>query len=158
MVVPNIDNLIENARLIQENPHSHSKLIRSLFDTDQINWRFQRTGHTSFFVFDTYMNVAMVVVCWILLAVAHYLIKDRKYQKKLLSMFYALTYRVHEISIFYISITTMLEWIYFEPSSTERWISLGLCLFFNLYFLVYEMYIYYDMINYPAARIGKKNY
>ncbi len=104
------------------------------------------------------MNVVMMVVCWILLAVAHYLIKDRAYQKKLLGMFYAMTHRVHEVAIFYISLTTMLEWIYFEPSSTERWISLGLCLLFNVYFLAYEMYIYYDMIKYPAARIGRKNY
>ena len=48
--------------------------------------------------------------------------------------------------------------MYFEPSSMERWISLGLCILFNIYFLAYELYIYYDMINYPLAQIGNKKY
>lgn len=73
-------------------------------------------------------------------------------------MFYSFTIKVHEVTIFYISLTTLLEWIYFDAASTERWISLGLCILFNVYFLFYELYIYYDMINYPTAHIGNKFY
>lgn len=29
---------------------------------------------------------------------------------------------------------------------------------FNVYFAIYELYIYYDMINYPLAEIGNKYY
>ena len=35
---------------------------------------------------------------------------------------------------------------------------MGFCIVFNLYFLAYEMYIYYDMINYPKAQIGNEHY
>jgi len=52
-------------------------------------------------------------------------------------MFYSFTIKVHEITIFYISLTTLLEWIYFDAASLERWISLGMCIFFNVYFLFY---------------------
>lgn len=73
-------------------------------------------------------------------------------------MFYSFTLKVHEITIFYISLSTLLEWIYFDAASVQRWISFGLCLLFNVYFLCYELYIYYDMINYPAAVIGNEKY
>jgi hypothetical protein len=33
-------------------------------------------------------------------------------------------------------------------------ISMIICVFFNVYFLIYELYIYYDMIKYPIAEIG----
>lgn len=53
-------------------------------------------------------------------------------------------------------ITSLLEWMYFNNDNTvERWLSFSLCVLFNIYFLVYELYIYYDMINYPVAVIGK---
>lgn len=43
----------------------------------------------------------------------------------------------------------ILEWIYFDAGSGERWISLGVCLFFTCYFVGYHLYIYYDMMKYP---------
>lgn len=131
---------------------------RTLFETSKINWRFLRTGHTSFFIFDTYINLFLMVLCWILLAISHYCIQLKNYKKRLISSFYSFTLKVHEISIFYISLATMLEWIYFDAASIERWMSFGFCILFNVYFLVYELYIYYDMINYPAAVIGNSRY
>jgi hypothetical protein len=32
------------------------------------------------------------------------------------------------------------------------------CAAFNVYFVIYELYIYYDMIKYPMAEIGNKSY
>lgn len=52
----------------------------------------------------------------------------------------------------------MLEWIYFDAASLQRWLSFGSCIFFNIYFLLYQLYIYYDMINYPSAVIGNEEY
>lgn len=127
---------------------------RTLFNTSKIDWRFRRTGYSSFFIFDTYNNIFMMVLCWILLAIAHYCIKHKIQHKKVMSAFYSFTLKVHEITIFYIGLSTLLEWIYFNAASFERWLSFGFCIFFNIYFLVYELYIYYDMINYPAAVIG----
>jgi hypothetical protein len=127
---------------------------RTLFDTSTIGWRFERTGHTSFFIYDTYINIFLMVLCWILLAIAHYCIKHKTTQKKIIGIFYSFTLKVHEITIFYISISTLLEWIYFDAASFQRWLSMGFCILFNVYFLIYELYVYYDMINYPAAAIG----
>lgn len=33
-----------------------------------------------------------------------------------------------------------------------------MCAVFNVYFVVYELYIYYDMLKYPLARIGNRLY
>lgn len=61
-VVPTVENQIRNA---QEVPPG-----RSLFSTDSMYWRFQRTGQTTFFIYDCYVPIFLLVVCWILLAVA----------------------------------------------------------------------------------------
>lgn len=50
-----------------------------------------------------------------------------------------------------------MEWLYFQ-SSLERYLSLSLCILANLYFIVYELYIYYDMMKYPSAVIGTEKY
>ena len=120
-----------------------------------MDWRFQRTGHTSFFIFDTYAQIFMIVLCWVLLLIGYCLNKKKPLLfKKHMGKFFTFVHKVHEISILYISITTLLEWIYFDASSLERWLSFGFCLLMNIYFLIYELYIYYDMIKYPAAVIG----
>ncbi len=54
-----------------------------------------------------------------------------------MAMFYSFLHKAHEISIFYISLSTLLEWMYFDAASSERWISFILCLVFNVYFLAY---------------------
>lgn len=92
------------------------------------------------------------------MAISHCCISHKLTQKKVQMAFYSFTLKVHEISIFYISLSTLLEWIYFDAASLQRWISFGLCMLFNFYFLCYELYIYYDMINYPAAAIGNEKY
>jgi len=48
--------------------------------------------------------------------------------------------------------------MYFDGSSLKRWISLFVCAIFNIYFVGYHLYIYYDMINYPLAVIGSDQY
>jgi hypothetical protein len=48
--------------------------------------------------------------------------------------------------------------MYFDGASFKRWISLAVCVLFNIYFVAYHLYIYYDMINYPLAVIGNDRY
>ena len=55
-------------------------------------------------------------------------------------------------------ITTILEWLYFDSSSWLRWTSLIVCIVILLYFLGYELYIYYDMFQYPHASINTRSY
>lgn len=58
----------------------------------------------------------------------------------------------------YIMLSTILEWLYFDSNYLERWLSLAFCIIVNVYFLIYELYIYYDMIKYPVAQIGNQKY
>lgn len=78
-----------------------------------------------------------MVLCWILLAISHYCIKHKLTQKRVLGAIYSFTLKIHEITIFYLSLGTLLEWIYFDARSIERWVSFGFCLLFNVYFLFY---------------------
>jgi hypothetical protein len=52
----------------------------------------------------------------------------------------------------------MMEWMYFDAASGSRWISFIICLTFTLYFVGFELYVYYDMIKYPEAFIGNELY
>jgi len=67
-------------------------------------------------------------------------------------------HKLHEAVILYVTTAMMLEWMYFDASSGERWFSLLICLLFTTYFVGYELYIYYDMIKYPEAFIGNARY
>jgi hypothetical protein len=67
-------------------------------------------------------------------------------------------HKIHEFAILYVTFAMMMEWIYFDAASTERWISLIICLVFTVYFVGYHLYIYYDMISYPEAVIGNEKY
>jgi len=49
-----------------------------LFDTSSVSWRFKRTGHTSFLIFDCYMNIFLIVLCWALVLIGQCIIKKKK--------------------------------------------------------------------------------
>jgi hypothetical protein len=50
---------------------SLSKDHRLLFDITSTPWRYQRTGHSSFFLYDAYIPIAVISFCWILLLLAY---------------------------------------------------------------------------------------
>ena len=51
---------------------------RRLFDLQTLPWRFQRTGMTSFFIYDVYIPILLMVVVWILGIVGRVLRKHYK--------------------------------------------------------------------------------
>ena len=71
---------------------------------------------------------------------------------------FSAVHKIHEFSLLYITMASIVEFIYFEPTSAQRYISAILCVAFNVYFVIYELYIYYDMLKYPLARIGNRLY
>lgn len=71
---------------------------------------------------------------------------------------YSAVHKVHEISLMYITMASIVEFTYFETTSLDRYVSAGVCLLFNVYFVAYELYIYYDMLNYPLTEIGNNLY
>lgn len=44
---------------------------RRLFDLTTISWRFQRIGQSSFFIYDVYMPLLLVLTCWVLALIAY---------------------------------------------------------------------------------------
>jgi len=71
---------------------------------------------------------------------------------------YSIFHKLHEITIFYLSMGLVLEWVYFDSTSTLRIISLIVCLLFNKYYLIYQLYVYYDLISYPTLQLGTEEY
>lgn len=120
-------------------------------------WRFQRTGQTSFFIYDCYMPVILIIFCWISLLIM-YKIKKTRWFTRHASKVYSAVHKVHEISLMYVTMASIVEFTYFETTSLDRFVSAGVCLLFNFYFVGYELYIYYDMMKYPLAEIGKNYY
>ncbi len=105
------------------------------------------------------MVIFLILFCWLLMIVGYCVNKHKPLLfKKHMGKFFTFMHKVHEISILYIMLHTLLEWLYFTTDSLERWLSLGFCLLINIYFLMYELYIYYDMIKYPVAMIGNEKY
>lgn len=120
-------------------------------------WRFQRTGQTSFFIYDCYMPVFLIILCWILLFIA-YKCQHMHWHARHAGKIFSATHKIHEISLLYILMASIVEFTYFETTSLQRFVSAGICAVFNLYFIIYELYIYYDMLKYPMAEIGNRLY
>ena len=53
---------------------------------------------------------------------------------------------------------SIVEFIYFEATSLQRIVSAVICVVVNVYYAIYHLYIYYDMLKYPMAEIGNKLY
>ena len=138
VVTQNIDSLLNTSRL----------LLKS--DGKPSLWRFTRTGHNSYFLFDTYIQLALLVLCWLILLVLHLI---RKRAPKLVSPGYTLLHRVHEVVLFYVWIGALLEWLTFTQHSAYQAASLALSILIVLYFLLYEIYVFYQLIPYPYADI-----
>jgi hypothetical protein len=120
-------------------------------------WRFQRTGQTSFFIYDCYMPVILIIICWVSLLIM-YKIKKTRWFTRYGSKVYSAVHKMHEISLMYVTMASIVEFTYFETTSLDRFVSAGVCLLFNFYFVAYELYIYCDMLKYPLAEIGNNYY
>ena len=62
---PDMYDLTKDARLLEgeNNPK------RELFDITTVYWRFQRTGQTSFFIYDVYVPLTVISLCWLVILV-----------------------------------------------------------------------------------------
>ena len=137
-----------------------TKEQRRLFDLTQVHWRFARTGQSSFFLYDAYVPVFIIALCWVGALIAHVL-KTRygyKFSAAVEAQCCTLWHKAHEMVMLYVTMAMMLEWLFFDAASFERWFSLFVCLAFSFYFIAYELYVYYEMMRYPEAVIGSVRY
>ena len=87
VIVPAVEEVVKNARLLEE---------RKLFNVQSVDWRFQRTGHTSFFIFDCYIQIFMIVLCWLLLLIGYCMNKKKPLLfKKHMGKFFSFVHKVH---------------------------------------------------------------
>lgn len=64
----------------------------------------------------------------------------------------------HEISIMYVTLTLLFEFVYFDSSNPVRIASLIMCVVTTVYFLCYHAYRYWDFLGYPGVEITSSKY
>ena len=74
-------------------------------------WKFDRTGHTGYFIFDTYIQLMLIGIVWALLCsgwiyekVKGKNDKTSKYITRIMAVFH----KVHEISLFYLLLSALI--------------------------------------------------
>jgi hypothetical protein len=102
-----LPNINKQRRMLQSLNVSNENLIPA-------GWRFKRTGLTTFFIVDIYMQLILIACAWIMLIVAVKLVFKKNKTHKHLSKIYSIFHKVHEISLMYLTIGMMLEWVYFN--------------------------------------------
>ena len=73
-----------------------------------------------------------------------------------ISIIYNIMHKMHEIALFYIATSVVLEAITFssKQNTSIKYVSFGLSMFAILYFLVYHTYIFYRLIPFTKVHIG----
>jgi hypothetical protein len=57
-------------------------------------WRFQRTGQTSFFIYDVYIPITLITLCWIAMIIANCCKKTKFYHKYACNL-YSAVHKIH---------------------------------------------------------------
>lgn len=114
-------------------------------------WRFKRTGFSTFFLLDIYMQLILIVGVWLLVLIFTKVIYRKNRNHWILGKIYVIFHKVHEISLMYLTIGMLLEWIYFneQEEGGYKWGSFFMGLVILVYYVVYELYVYYDLFQYP---------
>jgi hypothetical protein len=64
---------------------------------------------------------------------------------------YSILTALHEIALMYFSLTVMFEFVYFDPTKPIRWVSIFICMIVVIYYLLYHVYRYYDLMEFPIV-------
>jgi hypothetical protein len=146
LLVPSADEVAQGAR----------RLERLTLAVDSVGWRYQRAGFTTIFLIDCYMQLFLLVLCWLLVLGGRKL--SAKCKVNCMPKIYPFFHAIHELLTFYFAMGLVLELMYFEPSSALQLASLALAVAANLYLLAYTLYIYYGFMRYPLMEVGTKEY
>lgn len=116
-------------------------------------------------LFDCYLMVLLLVASWLVLLMvklcAHRLHINTR------SIFYNALHKIHEMSLFFITLSVLLDWVTLPTKSSSPqyqgslnyvYASFGLSIVAAIYFLAYEVYIFYRLIPYGSVEAGSKKY
>lgn len=70
----------------------------------------------------------------------------------------ALFHKIHEMSLFYLLLSTVIGFKNYDSSIYLHKVSVAVSCIVLGYYLVYELKIFYDMIPYPQAKINTSEY
>ena len=125
-------------------------------------WRLTRTGHTGYFIIDTYMQCGLLVMCWMALAaVKCYDIRSaKKLRTNKKSILFNIVHKVHEIAIFYVGLTVAFEAVLFSrhPAAPIKYASILVSSLAIVYFLAYHTYIFYRLVPYARVELQSRKY
>ena len=61
----------------------------------EVDWRFERTGQTGYFLFDAYIPILMTILCWLPIIIFNCMPNQNKTVRKLRSITYTCLHRIH---------------------------------------------------------------
>jgi L-asparagine transporter-like permease len=120
-------------------------------------FQFRRTGFSAYFIYDSYAPIMAIIFCYIVLALSIYLTRYWKRAKRAERFFRATLAGFHEIAVMYFTITIVFEVLYFDGSKM-KWVSIIICSIVNLYFLLYQLKVYYSLLDYPTTPINNPKF
>ena len=106
-------------------------------------------------MFDTYLQLGLLLFCWIMIFALQVF---KKRFPRLIGFGYTFLHRVHEISLFYVWIGIILEWMNFDANEDYRVASLCMSIVATLYFMIYQVYVFYRIIPYAFVEPSSKKY
>jgi len=72
---------------------------------------------TSFFIYDVYIPVLLIVTVWILGLVGWFLKKNCKCFNGYEMRYFTVVHKIHELTTLYVTTAMVLEWLYFDAAS-----------------------------------------
>lgn len=121
-------------------------------------FRFRRTGFTNVFILDCYTQILLIMVCYIVLIACVCMAKRSKKFEQTLPYLYTILNALHEISLMYFTLTIMFEFVYFDTSKTIRYVSAIVAILVAVYYLIYQVYRYHDIMDFPLIEPQSERY
>lgn len=114
---------------------------------------FRRTGFSAYFIYDAYWQIFIIIVCYLILALCLLISRYWKKAHKAERFIQASIAGFHEISVIYFTLTIVFEVVYFNGSRI-KWVSIIICFLVNVYFFLYQLRVYYALLDYPSIPIN----
>lgn len=115
-------------------------------------YRFRRTGFTNVFLVDCYTQIVILVVAYLVLLGFTLAAKTERFAAKLkprIKYVYSALTSLHEIALMYFTLTIMFEFVYFKVSEPVRWVSVVIACLISLYYLLYHVHRYHELLKLP---------
>lgn len=115
-------------------------------------YRFRRTGFTNLFLADCYMQIMTIAIMYLVILAFICLGRSDRHGSRFrpaLKYLYSAQTSLHEIALMYFTLTVMFEFEYFREGAPIRIVSIAICGIICLYYLVYHVHRYHQLLSLP---------